>query len=108
MSRIVLSRQVCDSLAQAQEEYTNGMIMRLNVTKGWERWPVLNDVPIESLMQALVNGYEYPQTPEDMLYDLYYDPAVPGGLHATHAYRKAMKETLNILKIHYDWIDDAP
>ena len=66
---------------------------------------VLNDVPIETLASALINGYEVKNTPEENLRE-YYDNFEKYPLeHADSQVRHGIRAALNILGIKIEGVN---
>lgn len=107
--KVKLPKQVCDALDYAKANYHPFDILEISVRNKWttDDLRVLTREESNTLMRALVLGYEPQLSAEEQIKNLYSNKYDDNMITATEANKFAIKDTLKILGIHYDWMDDA-
>ena len=111
-SPILLPKEVCEALDIARSMFplSDSMIIKLTYLKEWRMadTKILNDQKGDLIMRALVLGYRYEKNISDQLKDLYWNDEECGGdMVAMSTRQNAILDTLNILDIKYDWMEDV-
>lgn len=111
--KVKLPKQVCDALDKLQYKYSKCDILYRNMNSRWVgEYEVINDIDEDLLMIALVLGYEPELSAEEQIKELYMRPPTKGYENSNRrehekSYCGGMLDTLEILGIHYDWMEDA-
>lgn len=107
--KVKLPKEVCKALDFVKNSVLNSNIIRRNIERTWsDKYHCLNEIDTDLLMQALVLGYESELTAEEQIKELYKHGAEgDDGIYHYDIRQKAILDTLKILGIHYDWMDDA-
>lgn len=107
--KVKLPKEVCDALDIAKSMFplSNSMIIKLTYLKEWEMDDdiVLNKQNADVIMRALVLGYEPELSAEEHLKNLYMEYKTET-LYC-NGFQNGILKTLEILGIHYDWMEDA-
>lgn len=108
--KVKLPKEVCNALDIVKaKDLSNVEIYRMSTEKAWSasQLTILNLVTLDLLMRALVLGYEPEMTKSEQLEDLYWNSIYQKGEYEEDVHQQAMRDTLKILGIHYDWMEDA-
>ena len=105
--KVKLPKDIYKALNIAREFLNNAEIVSYTNLKYWNELEtkVLNKATADTIMQALVLGYEAELSAEEQLKNLYmkYETET---LYC-NGVQNGILVTLEILGIHYDWMDDA-
>lgn len=109
--KVKLPKAVCDALEDVRNHmfnYSHSAVVSKTLNKGWERHElkVLNGQNADVIMCALVLGYEPEMTPEEQIKEFYSTEFPEGTIDENGAFRMAIRETLRIHGIHYDWLEE--
>jgi hypothetical protein len=112
--KVKLPKEVCDALDYAVNEcaHKKPNIVAITLSRNWhgtqKEFFVLNKQDTEVIMRALVLGYEPELSAEEQIKELYNHGAKgDDGIYHYDIRQKAILDTLKILGIHYDWMDDS-
>lgn len=116
MEKVKLTKKQAEALEQLRSEWSKGAIIRTHVESSWtiSKYRPLNELSIEELAKALINGYEVEQTPEEKLREYYelsnflrYDKEdlVPTVRQRMIGEQMGVRKTLNILGIKVEGIN---
>lgn len=110
--KVKLPKEVCYALDYVKHQYDYLTILNRSHNGHWmeKSLRTLNDVKSDTLMKALVLGYEPELSVEEQIKELYNDPPVVGygdipRLLKEKTYQKGIRDALRIHGIHYDWLD---
>lgn len=107
MNPVQLPSDVCFALDDAiNENFTNYQILNLIAKQEWTSrdYKCLNSQDVNTIMRALVLGYEVELTPEERLKELcssvYNDPTS----YFDKGFRFGVQRALELHGIYYDWL----
>jgi hypothetical protein len=104
--KVRLPKDVCDALDDVKKSCNNWFILRTTEDEEWHpKYSVLNYQDVDTIMRALVLGYEPELSAEQRLEELYWNP-VDVEEFEIEAHRKAIQDVFEIQGIHYDWLED--
>lgn len=106
--KVKLPKEVCNALDIVKaKDLSNVEIYRMSTEKAWSasQLTILNLVTLDLLMRVLVLGYEPELTAEEHLKNLYMEYKTET-LYC-NGFQNGILKTLEILGIHYDWMEDA-
>lgn len=105
--KVKLPKEICVLLDRVRQDLScDSTIIYKSYNKSWKlEEGRLNYIDKGVLMRALVLGYEPEMTPEEQLKELYSTEFPEGTIDENSAFRMAIRETLRIHGIHYDWLD---
>lgn len=101
--KVKLRREVCDALDKAKTEFPEYAISEIFscLQSGWlvGKYMEINNKTLNTLMRALVIGYEPELSAEELTMQLW---------SKSNGYVKdGIRDALRIHGIRYDWMDDA-
>lgn len=105
MTKVKLPREVANIIDQAKEQGGIERLVALIADKdpiGYRSYAPVMEIGLQTLMTALVNGYEVVETPEEKVRGYYrgifdYSPKHP---------RMAVRETLDLIGIKIEGVND--
>lgn len=103
--KVRLPKDVCDALEDAESRFTIATIIR-EIDIDNSKWVgiLLASQDVNLIIRALVLGYEPELTAEEQIKALFKNPPIANtSLHEIYQY--AIRDTLKIYNIHYDWLD---
>lgn len=108
-NKVKLPKAICDLLDKAMDNGTDkAAIVEMINRKKYRHADtiILNDQDADTIMRALVLGYEPELSPSDKLHELFNDPPIHDRWDADEAYRKGITDTLDTLGIRLEWSGD--
>jgi len=107
--KVKLPREVCQALDEAKfiHPTSNYTIVARTFDEEW-RTPetkILNSIDTDTIMQALVLGYEVENTAEEKVKNLYLKSALSSNI-CEKRYCDGIRDTLKAYGIKYDWMAD--
>lgn len=104
--KVLLPKEVCDALDYAKRNYPSNMIMQFTDNRTWGLTETirLNDLTFDTVMQALVLGYEPELSAEEQIKNLYFKSKLSSDI-LEKRYSSGISDALRIHGIRYDWMD---
>lgn len=110
--KVKLPKEVCDALDSITTYAEDSEIVHLVFTGACDTWDTqrLSKVTPNTIMRALVIGYEAEMTAEEQIKELYQDTLMMKSASLTSSaidegYRMGIRDALRIHGIHYDWLE---
>lgn len=110
--KVKLPKDVCDALDYATKHIPSNLILKYTDRCDW-RAPetiILNDLSFDTVMQALVLGYEPALSPEEQSRKLFFETTsfrFKSTDDLLDAYRKGVVDAIKAHGINYSWMEDS-